>query len=240
MQLSASLARPASLTEQVLDSLEQSIRDGVYQPRERLPTEKQLAERYGVSRAVVREAIARLKSDGYVETRQGAGAFVATRPGARSFKLTQPGRVSRDDLRHILELRLAVETEAASLAASRRTPHDLEVLSRCVERMQQMVQQRGDGSDADNEFHRAIGTATHNPHMRRFIEFLNQQFAETRRPAWSEQGHDSGMADGANREHRRILEAIAAGDGGAARRAAQRHLRSTARRMDLALEPSRP
>ncbi len=81
------IARPASLSEEVFLALEGRIRAAEFRPGGRLPTEKQLSALFGVSRAVVREAVARLRADGYVETRQGAGAYVCGQPGKASFRL---------------------------------------------------------------------------------------------------------------------------------------------------------
>src|SRR5690606_11767308 len=84
---SSPLARPSGLGNVLAGKLAAAIAGGEFPPGARLPTEKQLVERFDVSRAVVREAIARLKTDGFVETRQGSGAFVAARPGLASFRI---------------------------------------------------------------------------------------------------------------------------------------------------------
>ena len=198
-----------------------------------MPTEKQLAERFGVSRTVIREAVSRLKADGSVETRQGAGAFVSANPGANAFKLAHGAPPDTRDLTHILELRITVETAAAELAARRRTKEDIETMHSHWERMDEAVRQKADRSVLDGCFHGSIGAATHNPYIRRFIEFLGHQFAETRRRTWSAEGHRVGMPAEANREHERIFRAIAAGDPWAARHTAAAHLRATGRRMGL-------
>ena len=145
-----------------------------------------------MSRAVVREAIARLQSDGYVETRQGAGVFLTARPGLRSFKLPDEGEPGPAELQHILELRLAVEVHAADLAAVRRTEVDLAAMRRELGALAEAVRAGTDASDADDRFHAAIAAATHNPYLRRLVEFLRYQFFKTRRPTWSPAGHEAG------------------------------------------------
>src|SRR5512145_1357854 len=117
--------RPRGLADQLVRAMQARIDAGDLAPGARLPTEHALGERFGVSRAVVREAIARLKADGYVETRQGAGAFVADEPGLASFRLAPDGRVEPDELGQLFELRAAVEVATARLAAGRRTRADL-------------------------------------------------------------------------------------------------------------------
>jgi GntR family transcriptional repressor for pyruvate dehydrogenase complex len=227
----APVARPAELSREVVRTLEHGIRARKFAPGQRLPTEKELGTRFGVSRAVVREAIARLKSDGYVETRQGAGAFVAARPGLLSFKLAAEEPIAHADLRHIQELRAAVEGAAAELAAVRRTAADLAAIRRELDAMAEAIRRGTDGSDADGRFHRCIGMATHNPHLYRFVEFLDHQFSETRRPGWDPARHRAGKPRAAQREHQRLYAAIAAGNPRAARAAAVRHLMNSMVRM---------
>ena len=106
----------AGLSADIGAALEQRIRSGAYAPGARLPTEMALAAEFGVSRAVVREAVARLKADGLVASRQGSGMSVAARPDSGSFKLA-PGTPAGEALSHIFELRALVETGAAELAA---------------------------------------------------------------------------------------------------------------------------
>src|SRR5574337_1559670 len=118
------VARPSRLSDVVAADLEAWLRDGAWVAGAQLPSEKVLAERFGVSRAVVREAVSRLKADGWVESRQGAGAFVAHQPGRGSFRLIPGGAGLADSLENIFELRLLVETGAAELAARRRTAAD--------------------------------------------------------------------------------------------------------------------
>ncbi len=225
------VARSPQLADQVVGALERSIRTGDFRPGERLPTEKQLGDRFEVSRAVVREAIARLKSDGYVETRQGAGAFVAARPGLLSFKLDAKEPLARPELRQIQELRSAVEGAAAELAALRRTSADLAAIRTELEIMADAIRRGADGSEADGRFHRAIAHATHNAYLHRFVEFLDHQFSETRRPGWDPARHRSGKPRAAQREHEQLFAAIAAGNPQAARAAAVRHLMQSALRM---------
>ena len=229
----AHIRRPPSLTDEVFRALEERIRGGAYEPGDRLPTEKQLSSFFGVSRTVVREAISRLKADGFVETRQGAGAFVAVEPGLLSFKLIQGGGAGEDDLKHIFELRLAVEVSAAELAADRRTDDDVRAMRTELENMAQALRAETDGSEADDRFHRAIAAATHNPYLRRFVEFLGHHFSDTRRPTWSASGRDAGKPEAAQREHESLFAAIVAGDARAARVAAENHLRQSARRTGL-------
>lgn len=116
-------ARPSSYADQVYGRILHDILNGVFQPGARLPTENELAERFGVSRPVVREALARLRVDGLVEARRGSGTYVLSRPSQ-----TLPELADLEDISRFLryqELRFHVEGQAAALAAERRTEKQL-------------------------------------------------------------------------------------------------------------------
>jgi GntR family transcriptional repressor for pyruvate dehydrogenase complex len=230
---SEEVARPRGLAEQIVRALQARIEAGELAPGTRLPTEHALGQRFGVSRAVVREAIARLKADGYVETRQGAGAFVSGEPGRASFRLPSEPHLPPKELAQLFELREAVEVATARLAAERRTRADLAAIRRALEAVSRAIGEGADGVAADGAFHRAIAAATHNAHLQRFVEFLGFHFAETRRPAWTEAGRRARRPHAAQREHERIYAAIARGDARGAERAAADHLRGSAARIGV-------
>lgn len=231
----SSSSRSAGLSADIGSELEERIRSGHYGPGARLPTEMGLAAEFGVSRSVVREAVARLKADGLVESRQGAGMSVAARPGQGSFKLV-PSAPNQQSLDHIFELRALVEGGAAELAAKRRTAADLAAIYAALQGMAEAVRLGADGAEDDDAFHQAIAAATHNPQVERFIAFLNAQFSESRRPTWDAEGHASGRGRAAQGEHERIYAAIAAGDPAGARVAASCHLYQAAARLGAAPE----
>ena len=114
------ITRPLRLSEEVSGDLQRRIVSGELKPGDRLPTEKALGDAFGVSRAVVREAIARLKADGLIETRQGSGAFVVEAPKTINLRFWQGDGPELDELRDIFELRAMVECAVAALAAQRR------------------------------------------------------------------------------------------------------------------------
>lgn len=227
----ALLSRPAALSDEVCRLLAARIRSGELGPGARLPTEKCLGDELGVSRAVVREALSRLKADGMVESRQGAGAFVAARPGSASFRLADGADA---DLAQVFELRMMVEVAAAELAAARRRRADLARMRAALADMDAALASLGDGAQADDRFHRAVADATGNPMVARFVEFLGGNLSRSRVPTWSEGGHAAGLARAAQQEHHRLYAAIEAGDARAARRLAEVHLRRAAARLGLA------
>lgn len=206
-----------------------------------LPTEKTLCERFDVSRAVVREAISRLKADGVVRTRQGSGAFVAARPQFASFRLVDAGSEfvapHATHLQTVFELRFVIETGAAELAALRRSAADLEGMERALLRMDAALESESDAATDDDAFHVAVAAASHNPQLERFQAFMGQQLSESRLPTWSARGHAAGRAREAQREHRLIFAAISAADVAGARRAAANHLIAAAGRLGLASLP---
>jgi len=224
--------RPQRLSEEVGAVLDKRIRSGAFAPGERLPTEARLSEEFAVSRTVVREAIARLKADGLVESRQGAGAFVARRLGAGVFRMER-GAAEAGGIREIFELRLIIEVAAAERAALRHTPAQLEAIAAALARMDEAVARGEDGAVSDDDFHCAIAAASGNPLISRFVAFVSQEFSASRAPTWSAEGVAGGLAGAAQDEHRAVFEAIAAGDAELARQAAQRHLVCAAGRLGV-------
>ncbi|HEX6958055.1 MAG TPA: FCD domain-containing protein [Ferrovibrio sp.] len=219
----SSLSLPAaSLTETLAEALLQPILSGAWRPHDRLPSEHDLAERHGVSRAVVREAIARLKSDGYVETRKGKGAFVAAAPGANAFRLSAGKDGGKDG--DLLELRALIEADCAELAALRRSDADLAGLRAAQEAMRRAIAGGGIGLAEDIRFHDTLAAAAHNPALRRFAAFVGRHAREAMQMArLSRLRYEDRLQDIAA-EHEAILAAIAAGDAAAARQAVLRHI----------------
>ncbi|QDO95846.1 FadR family transcriptional regulator [Ferrovibrio terrae] len=232
------LPRATGLSATLAGRLAALIHAGDLGPGDRLPTEKQLVERFAVSRAVVREAIARLKTDGFVESRQGSGAFVAAKPGLANFRIVAQskgtGQLDTADLAHVFELRGVIEVGMAELAAQRRTKADIAALDAAFMQMQQALEQGGDGADADDAFHAAIATAAHNPYLAQFAAFLAQHFSATRRLTWQPEARQSGSTLAAQAEHLDLVKAILQGNAEAAGFAARRHIAGAAARYQAA------
>ncbi|WP_227816467.1 FadR/GntR family transcriptional regulator [Nitrogeniibacter aestuarii] len=233
MQSIEPLARPSQLSETVSQTIEAWIREGQMPAGTRLPTEKMLASDFGVSRAVVREAISRLKADGLVTTRQGAGAFVSDRPSGSSFRLDAPEVDAAQALADIFELRYIVECAAAAMAARRRSDVDLAVMRAALSRMDEALVDWADATEADDAFHTAVAAATGNRAVGRFIRFMGGQFFESRVPTWARTGHAKGWARDSQEEHHRLFAAIAARDAQEARAAARAHLVRAASRLGV-------
>jgi DNA-binding FadR family transcriptional regulator len=205
-------------------------------PGERLPTEAEIAAQYGVSRTVVREAISRLRADGVVTARPGAGTFVTPTGWNRSFRIgVDPGEEDFP-LIHVLELRMAFEVEAARLAAERRNEDDLGTMRRCLAVMAGDVAGTSQGSDADVDFHHAIAIAAKNPLFSDFFDFISPHIRREIRVAREKTARLShsraaGLWLQAQGEHGAILAAIEAAEPARAAAAARTHVRNTMKRL---------
>jgi GntR family transcriptional regulator, transcriptional repressor for pyruvate dehydrogenase complex len=228
MMPTSRLKRPDRLADAIISDVASAIGEGRLAPGGKLETETAMAGRYGVSRAVVREALAQLKADGLVMVRQGAGAYVSNAPGAASFKIVAGSGAAK--LRHLFELRLIVEGAAAGLAATRAQPQDLRAIEDSLTQMRLALAAGHDGSRHDGLFHEAIANASHNPELARFVTFLGHAFDETRAPSWTAEGRALRHAEKAVAEHQAILDAIAAGHGAQAQHAAEAHIRHSGMR----------
>lgn len=218
---------PGTLVSQVADKLREAILSGQFDIGSKLPSEAQMTASYGVSRTVIREAVAALRSDGLVEPRQGAGVFVLAPPAQEviPFQNLDYDRVS--SVIEMLELRTAVETEAAALAALRRSPQQEENIIRCHQKIQSLADIGQATSEADFALHAAIAEATNNPRFPEFMRMIGQSVIP--RAALDT---DSGVqaSDYLNqlvKEHSAIVDAISNGDSDAAAAAMRLHLRGS-------------
>jgi GntR family transcriptional regulator, transcriptional repressor for pyruvate dehydrogenase complex len=143
-------------------------------PGTRLPTEQELMRAMGVSRTVIREAVATLRAEGLIATRHGIGSFVADPPPQALFRI-EPGQTETlSDALHIMELRTAVETEAAGLAAERATAAQRRAIRQTLAAIDQAIERGEAAVGEDFAFHAAITDATGNPQFRRFLDFLGR------------------------------------------------------------------
>jgi GntR family transcriptional regulator, transcriptional repressor for pyruvate dehydrogenase complex len=150
------------------------IASGRLMPGTRLPTEQEQMEAMGVSRTVVREAVAALRAEGLIATRQGIGSFVAEQPTQALFRI-EPGQAeSLSDALHIMELRTAVETEAAGLAAERSTRTQRRVIREALAAIDSAIERGETAVGEDFALHAAITDATGNQQFRRFLDFLGR------------------------------------------------------------------
>jgi len=229
--------RKVSLTEKVISSLRREIESGNLTPGSKLPTEPALTEQFGVSRTVVREAIAALKADGLLEPRQGAGVFVlAPAPRKNTGSIFDVDFAQISDVLEILELRMAVEIEAAGLACARSSVAQQAKIYEALREMEFQVQSGSPAEKADYEFHRAIADATNNRRYGEFLEYLGDKTiprAQLRRKPTEAEDQKAYM-EKILAEHHRIYDAISLRDAEGAREAMREHLsQSQARYQSL-------
>lgn len=229
----ASVVRGPRLSDEVARRLGAAIRDGDFLPGARLPSEKELAERFDVSRVVVREAMSRLKSDELIETRQGLGAFVSAVPGRGLFRLESDPAAVRD-LRNIFQLRVAVEGAAAGLAAVSATRGELAAMRRALRDMMNASPGRHDDVEADNRFHAAIAKASRNPYFDRFLTFLgaNLHAAIAKARSNTAARHPDRILT-VQAEHEAVFAAIEQRDAFGAEAAMRGHLSAAMERLGL-------
>jgi GntR family transcriptional regulator, transcriptional repressor for pyruvate dehydrogenase complex len=214
----------SNLTDQVTAVLNTRIAEGQLSAGSRLPTEQDLSVEFGVSRTVVREAISRLKSEGLVETRQGAGGFVATSKLGVPFRIATNSVVSPQATAEILELRLAVEAEAAALAAERADRAQLKAIRDALHAVAAAVACGGDGLNEDLHFHRCIVKAAGNRHYIDLAQFL-ERHARHQIEITGGRAARIGRVPQAQLAHEAIYKAIAARDPDRARKCAREHFR---------------
>lgn len=224
----------ARLSDQVACSLADEIRAGHRVPGERLPTEAELVVAFGVSRTVVREAVSRLKSLGLVVSRQGSGTTVAARAAFAPLNFDSGPAGSQAAVLQIVEVRRALEAEAAELAADRRTEPGIRAMRDALAAIDAAVSRGEDGVEEDLRFHRAIADAAGNGYLGATLDFLAQYHRNATRVTRANEARRTDFAAAVRREHQAVLRAIEAGDAARARRAAAQHLRNAARRIEAA------
>ncbi|WP_250502700.1 MULTISPECIES: FadR/GntR family transcriptional regulator [unclassified Caballeronia] len=222
---------PRALSDTVAQQLHKLIEKGSFAATGKLPTEAVLAQEFGVSRTVIREAISRLKNEGMVEPRQGSGVFIVERAGIRPLRIDYAQAVEPGAVVQILALRRAIEAEVASEAAQRRTDEQLAAIDDALASIDEAVRDGRDGVAEDVAFHREIANATGNPYFLKTLTFLNQYLeAGTLVTRGNEALREDFMRQ-VREEHAAIVEAIRAREPDAARHAAQTHLINAARRL---------
>jgi len=240
--LSLALSPGLNRTQELAQRLAAEIRSGRLPPGSRLPTEQELSAETGVSRTVVREAVAALRADGLVTTRQGLGAFVASDVQRWPFRIDANDLKSVSDVLQVIELRMSLEVEASSLAAERHDSEDLAKIEKALAAIDSEIESGGNAVDADFQFHLAIFNAARNRYFPQLLQFLGH-FIIPRQMIHVGKESDDQRARYLHRiqsEHVAIFDAIRARDPAAARKAARRHLSNALHRYQQAAAGSAP
>lgn len=229
--LFAPLKAPRSLTHELIQRLTRDITNGKLRAGSRLPTEQEMIASTGVSRTVVREAVAALRSEGLVVTRQGVGAFVAD-AATRPFRINLDEKRTLREVLEVAELRTGVEIEAAGIAAERASGVQMKKIESAFKAIQQAVRRGEAAVDEDFAFHRAIAEATGNMQFLRFLDFLGRFIIPRQTVHLGENALANRRAylEGLQKEHRDIVSAIRARSVTKARAAMRRHLLNSRKR----------
>jgi len=216
--------RPKRISDQVFDQLRELIFRGEFKPGEKILTERELAEAFGVSRTSVRDAINKLVVMGLLEQKQGQGTFIRS-PDSKDQSLLATMVESQDaSITDLLEVRMGLECNAAALAAARAVEQDLRFLEKSIEEMRKEVASGRLGTEADVSFHMAICYATQNPLqvfiMKNFYDFLFTGIKVNLEGLYEVPGNIDIILD----QHQAIYETIRGHDPEAAYRAMKRHI----------------
>lgn len=228
------IKRNEHLPSRIYAHFSELIQQGDIKPGDKLPTEHAMAKNFGVSRTVIREAIAQLRNEGLIDTKQGVGAFVTERT-LRHIRLNDAAHMETHQFRDLFQLRVALEIEAAGLAAMNRSTTHLRKLDDASARLAKPEDWANSSVAADLEFHQIVAEATGNPYFTQFIGAIADRISHVILLARGNIQHDDIIALTLG-EHNELRDAIAAKDPTAARAAMRRHLTGAAERVGLKLE----
>ena len=221
---------PGSLSDGVYERIYKTISAGEWPVGAKLPTEVDLALQFGVSRPVVREAMVRLRIDGLIESRQGAGTRVISAPSRSVIEFAEPGSIA--DLQRCYEFRVGVEGEAAFLAAQRQSRAKITEILAIVEKLRVAALERRDiPAEDDIAFHVAVAEATENSYYFSSVKAASVALHIGTKIARTLSHSTVGRITLVYEEHRLIAEAISSGDSESARSAMRAHIESARRRV---------
>ncbi|QJY46850.1 FadR/GntR family transcriptional regulator [Pseudonocardia broussonetiae] len=207
------------LYEQVVSQIQEWITENGLEVGQRLPPERELAARLGVSRATVSQALVAMEVVGIVAVRHGDGVILVE-PVGGSAKIVSALRRHAQQLPEIIDAREALETKIAALAAERRTDDDLAAIEASLDEMERDIAAGGRGVEGDEQFHAAVTAAAHSGLLGRLMDEISDLIKETRIASLSRPDRPRDALGG----HRRVTEAIRARDPFEAARAMQEHV----------------
>lgn len=218
------------LSDRLYAQIFEEIVTGAFPPDTRLPSETALAQRFAVSRPVVREALARLRDHGLISSRQGSGSWVRRRPGQALPSFAPLSNVA--DIQRSFEFRIAIEGQAAALAAERHDSRTLERIKARHAACQPLPEQPMTGVPADFAFHLAVAEAARNRFFAAALAML-----ESHVQTGMEVSHNLSLGQPGYRpsivqeEHEAVLQAIERRDPKGAKRLMELHIDNARRRM---------
>ncbi|MCD9021817.1 FadR/GntR family transcriptional regulator [Cohnella silvisoli] len=213
--------------EEIKDQLQQMILDGKLKVGDKLPSTKEMSERFGVGRSTTREALSALKAMGLIEIRQGGGCRVIRNSPAAELALPELDslRMNRETLLELLEARQSLEVSNASVAAAKRTDEDLAQFEELISVMGRSVGQDIEGERTDLLFHLTLAKATHNSILVRLFESIAYQLETAIREIRRVELYaNQQVAERLYLEHSAIFEAVRLQDSELAAQRMKQHL----------------
>ena len=225
--------RPRGLVSEIVDGLSAAIRDGRMHAGEKLPSEAEIMGKFDVSRTVVREALSHLQASDLVETKHGIGTFVLAPQEVRNFKIATEDFATVDDVILVLELRISLETEAAGLAAQRRSEENLSAMEAALQAFQAAIDIDSDAVPPDFQFHMEVARSTGNRHFADLMTYLGSMIIPRSRVDTTQNAPEGRLRylQRVNGEHESIYNAIRDQDTEAARAAMRTHLSNSRERL---------
>jgi GntR family transcriptional regulator, transcriptional repressor for pyruvate dehydrogenase complex len=224
--------RSRKLAHGLVDAISESIRSCAIRPGDKLPPESVIMAEHGVSRTVVREAITSLQAAGLIETRHGIGSFVRAVPTGLEFRIEAAAILTLRDVLAMLELRISLETEAAALAAARRSDGHLDEMRQALKSFQANLASGGDTVASDFHFHLQIAYSTGNRYFADIMSHLGTNtIPRTRVNAILDSAIQMQYLRIVSDEHESIFEAILRRDPEGSRAAMRVHLAGSRERL---------
>ncbi|KKB80172.1 GntR family transcriptional regulator [Devosia soli] len=236
--MSDSLTGRRNLADTVFERIQRAIKSGAYGVDERLPTEHALAAEFQVSRPVVRDALQRLKDQGLIYSRRGAGSFVREQGIREPLGFGQMESLS--DLQHCYDFRLTIEPQAAAMAATRATPEALEKIRSALNLLRDATNRQAHRADADFMFHLSIAQASGNPYFVTAMQALEEHIAVGMRLHGLSLKSTQGGLMHVLVEHTAIFEAVRDHNADLAMRLMREHLAGSRHRLFATEIPSTP
>lgn len=215
------VVKKTRIYENVVSQIHELIKEGRLKAGDQLPSERELAETFKVSRTSVREALRALEAQGLMVTRTGMGTFVADLPTESLVELLAKLLIeAKDALADIFEMRKLIEPQIAALAAERASKRDIERMREILRGQREQISQGVMAVEADAEFHFSIGQATQNQALQKLVSGLMELLSHSREESLQTPGRSAASLA----SHIRILSAIEDHDKVRARKAMLHHI----------------
>lgn len=227
-------------TSQIIaEKIEEFFLKGDLQPGSKLPSERELASQFGVSRSSVREALQQLELTGAIIIRQGGGSYINTSEVEKVSQLLSDSIVEAEShlVVDMLELRRALEIEAISLASVRAVPADLAKIKQALDEMKSSLYDAEKGIKADLHFHQRIVEASHNPLLINLVQSLAEKMEDSIRATRTHRFMDVDRYEDTFIEHAELFEAISIRNSVLAKERMEKHITRILDELDLPDHP---